>query len=72
MSLHIIHSDLVEAFRRLQQRWKDTNSLWNDPVRWKFEKEHWKPLERETGATLREMERLADVLAKARRNVRMP
>ncbi len=72
MSLRITHSELVEAFRRVQQRWEHTKDLWNDPVRWKFEKDHWEPLEKETEVTLGEMERLADVLAKARRNVRMP
>jgi len=69
MSLHMVHSDLQEAFQRLRQRWEEAKTLWNDPVRWDFEKRHWQLLERETQATLKEMDRLAQTIVRARRNV---
>ena len=62
--------ELHDAWRRLNQRWEDAKSLWNDPVRWSFEKEHWAPLEGQLQATQREMERLAQVIAQAQRNVK--
>jgi hypothetical protein len=63
-------AQLDAAFRTLAQRWEDTKSLWNDPVRWNFEKEYWTPLEKQTQATQREMERIAQVIAQARRSVK--
>lgn len=47
-----------------------TTSMWDDIVRQRFEMEHWLPLEREVQVTQREMERLAQVVAQARRSVR--
>ncbi|MBS1252572.1 MAG: hypothetical protein MAG451_01613 [Anaerolineales bacterium] len=44
--------------------------VWNDPVRRRFEKEYWMPLERQVQATQREMERLARVISQARRSVK--
>ena len=63
-------ADLETAFRQLEQRWEATKALWNDPVRWAFEREYWAPLEEETRAADREMERLGQVIAQARRAVK--
>jgi hypothetical protein len=62
--------ELQEAWQRLRQRWADTAAVWNDPVRWDFEKQYWQPLEAQVQATQREMERLAQVIAQAQRSVR--
>ncbi len=69
-SLNTTHTQLDSAWRVLRQRWGDTQSLWNDPVRHSFEKEHWTPLESQMRATLEHLERLAQVVAQAQRNVR--
>jgi len=61
---------LEADFSILRQRWETSKALWNDPVRWDFEKRHWQPLERQTRATIREMRRLAEVLTTASRNLR--
>jgi hypothetical protein len=61
---------LQTAWRRLCQAWEDAKAVWNDPVRWSFEKEHWTPLEQQVPAVQREMERLAQVIAQARRSVK--
>ena len=68
-SLNIAGTELQEAWKRLRLRWQETISLWNDPVRWDFEKEYWTPLETQVPITQREMERLAQVIAQARRSV---
>lgn len=61
---------LLEAFQRVRQRWEDVKAVWNDQVRWSFEKEYWTPLEGQVQATQREMERLAQVIAQAQRGVK--
>lgn len=63
-------AELLEAWRRLQQRWQDSRALWNDPVARSFEKERWTPLEQQSRAAQQEMERLAQVVAQARRSVK--
>jgi uncharacterized protein YukE len=68
--LKITTGQLDSAFKTLRQRLEETKALWNDPVRRRFEKEHWTPLESQVQATQREMERLAQVIAQARRSVR--
>jgi hypothetical protein len=69
-NLNSTAAELQETWQRLRQRWTDTVAVWNDPVRWDFEKQYWQPLEGQTQATQREMERLAQVIAQARRSVR--
>ncbi|MFQ5856286.1 MAG: hypothetical protein ACE5LU_11645 [Anaerolineae bacterium] len=63
-------AELQAGWQRLDQRWEETKAVWNDPVRRRFEKEHWTPLERQVQATQREMERLAQVIGQARRSVK--
>lgn len=69
---HIPVTQLETSLKTLRQRWEESKTLWNDPVRWDFEKRHWQPLEQQTQATLKEMARLAEVLTKAQRSVEMP
>jgi len=63
-------SGLQDAFRRLSQRWKEVKAVWADSVQRRFEKRYWAPLESQTQATLKEMDRLAQVIAQARRHVK--
>ncbi len=63
-------SALKESWMRLQQRFDDAKSKWDDPIRWAFEKQTWAPLERQARETLLEMQRLAEVIAQARRQVK--
>lgn len=63
-------ADLQNAWQRLQRCWQDTKILWNDPVAWSFTKEYWDVLAQQVPATQREMERLAQVIAGARRSVK--
>jgi hypothetical protein len=57
-------------WRILRQHWEDIKPIWNDPVRWNFDKEYWTPLETQALAVQNEMERLAQVIAQAQRSVK--
>ncbi|MBI3739515.1 MAG: hypothetical protein HY258_10760 [Chloroflexi bacterium] len=63
-------AQLDSAFRSLAQRWADTKTVWDDSVQRDFEKEYWEPLEAQIRSTQQEMERLAQVIAQAQRNVK--
>jgi hypothetical protein len=51
-------------------RWRDTRSVWDDAVQRTFEREHLEPIMNQVGAAQSELERLLQVIAQARRNVR--
>lgn len=61
---------LSTAWQRLGQRWTETGLAWHDIVRWHFQTIYWEPLERQTQATQRELERLIQVVAQAERHVK--
>lgn len=63
-------ADFQEAWQRLSRRWEDTKAVWKDPIAWHFAKEYWDVLAPQPPAVQREMERLAQVIAGARRSVR--
>jgi hypothetical protein len=63
-------AELQEAWQHLYQRWEQTKGLWSDRVSWQFERDFWQPLEKQVPATLKEMDRLAEVIAAAHRSVR--
>jgi hypothetical protein len=58
------------AVKVLLQKWEDTHPLWNDPVSQSFEKNYLALLEAHTQSTLNEMQKLAQVIAEAKRQVR--
>ncbi len=63
-------TQLDSTLKRLHQRWEQTQSVWNDPVSRAFEQDYLIPLEQQVLVTQREMERLAQVIAQARRRVK--
>ncbi len=69
-NLNTTRAELQEAWQRVHRRWQGTTALWNDPMCRQFEREFWQPLEDQAPATLKEMGRLAEVIAQARRGVR--
>ncbi|MBI3914404.1 MAG: hypothetical protein HY327_09500 [Chloroflexi bacterium] len=69
-SLESANNQLEIARQRLWQHWEDARAVWNDSVRWDFEKEYWTPLEHQAQATQREMERLAQLIAQVQRNIK--
>jgi hypothetical protein len=69
-NLNTIISQLDSNWKALALRWEETKKVWNDPVYRDFEKEYWDVLERQVRVTQNEMERLAQVIAGARRQVK--
>jgi len=69
MSLSVTHNQFQQAWQQLRQQWQKTIALWNDPIRWQFERDVWQPLESQVPVALQAMERLAQVIVQARQNV---
>ena len=69
-NLNIVIAQLDSTWKSLVLRWQEATKVWNDPVRRDFEREYWDVLTHQVPATKREMERLAQVIARARRNVK--
>lgn len=61
---------LESNWKALNLRWEETKKVWTDLVRRDFEKEYWDALAQQVPATQREMERLAQVIAGARRSIK--
>jgi hypothetical protein len=59
--------ELNTALKDLRRRWEEVRTTWNDPVSRDFEERTWTPLEAQSIAVLRAMDRLAPVLQKAQR-----
>lgn len=69
-SLNTARDELLEAWQRLSRTREHVRGVWNDPVYRQFEREFWQPLETQMPPTFKELERLAQVIAQARQNVR--
>jgi hypothetical protein len=59
--------ELNKALKELRLRWGEVSEDWQDTVREEFETDHLVPLETQVLATLRALDRLAPILAKAQR-----
>jgi hypothetical protein len=59
--------ELNDALKTMRLLWEEGKQDWDDPVSRNFEEHSWLPLEEATVAALRAMDRLAPVLARARR-----
>ncbi len=60
---------LRHIFQRTSRTWDAAAAVWDDPVRWRFEKDHWFAFIARTKAELSAMEKLTQVIAEARRKV---
>lgn len=63
-------SELDATWKLLQQRWQTTGELWNDRVYEEFARQHWQPLAQQSASVARSLERLAQVVNKARQMVK--
>lgn len=61
---------LENEWTLLRRHWEMTAALWNDPVRYRFEREFWQDYEPALHAALKEMDELARVIDQARREVK--
>lgn len=62
--------EMQEALRRLLQQWESARQVWNDSVSREFQEQYVEPLDAQTLAVQREMEKLARVLAGARKSIK--
>ena len=69
-SLNTTREQLYAAWQALQHQWQASCALWDDSVRRRFEREFWQDFERVVPATMNEMQKLAEVIAQARRSAR--
>jgi len=68
-SLGQARNQLQNAWSRLQDQWQGASDRWHDVVRQRFERDSWGEYERTLPAALKELDRLAEVIAQARREV---
>jgi hypothetical protein len=59
--------ELNDALKTMRLLWEETKAGWDDPVSREFEERYWRPLENQVVATLRAMDRLGPILARAQR-----
>lgn len=61
---------IEDSWRMLQNQWQTSCGQWDDVVRQHFEQEFWQDCERVIPPALREMQKLTEILAQARREVK--
>lgn len=66
MSVSAGSAKLNRALKALLLRWEETKSAWHDQVGREFEEKHLTELRDQSLTTLREMDKLGQVLQKAR------
>jgi hypothetical protein len=59
---------LIGSLKELQLRWSQLRGQWDDDVRKRFEQEYLVPREREVQAAVAAMDRMAEVVARAKRD----
>ncbi len=67
MSLSSGAGKLHLALKDLRQHWEEAQAHWSDPVSQAFDENHYRPLEGQLLATLRALDRLAQILDQARK-----
>ena len=67
MSLHVGKAKLVGSMKDLLVKWEETKHSWDDPVSRAMENSVIAPLEPKVRAAVVAMEKMSEVLAKARR-----
>jgi hypothetical protein len=68
MSLTGGKNRLIASLKELQLRWSQVRGEWDDDVRKRFEEEYLVPREREVQAAVAAIERMAETVARARRD----
>jgi uncharacterized protein YukE len=69
-SLKQARERLQDEWTRLQDRWQAAAEQWRDAVQRRFEREFWQEYERTLPPVLHQMDRLAEVIAQARRELK--
>ncbi|MCK4871686.1 MAG: hypothetical protein KAS72_03070 [Phycisphaerales bacterium] len=67
MSVNVGRTKLQDSYKDLQAKWSHTRAVWRDVARDEFEKQYLAPLEPRISASLTAMTRMAELLARLRR-----
>jgi hypothetical protein len=59
---------LTFTLKTLRERWEAATEQWSDQVSRDFEKNHLVPLEHQSTAAIRAMEKMSDILSKLRQD----
>ena len=70
MSLDTGRYQLYSSFKTLNTHWEQTLLHWQDSVRREFEEDFWNQLEPRVQQTLGAIDRLAQIIARVRRECR--
>jgi hypothetical protein len=68
MSLDTGRYQLYAALKTLRERWQDTKETWQDPVQAKFAEDVWEPVEQLSQAALSAIDRLSQIVARAKQD----
>jgi len=66
MSLDTGRYQLYAAMKSLRERWERTQETWRDAIRRDFAEDFWEPLEQRVQAALTAIDRLGQVMKRAR------
>lgn len=68
MSLGVGKAKLVGSLKDLMMRWEKTKAIWDDPMSGDLERTVLEPLEPKIRAAVSAMEKMGEILARARRD----
>ena len=68
MSLTVGKTKLVQSLKELMLRWEKTKSNWDDPMSADLERTVLEPLEPKVRAAVTAMEKMGEMLARAKRD----
>ena len=66
MTLDTGRYQLYAAMKSLRERWEQTHETWRDAIRRQFTEDYWDPLELRVQSALAAIDRLAQVMNRAR------
>lgn len=64
------HSQIQDTWRLLSRQWQATAAQWNDAARLRFEREFIQEYEPTVRTTLKELDKLAQVITQAQKEVK--
>jgi hypothetical protein len=66
MSLDTGRYQLFSSFKTLRAHWEETSTHWQDDVRKQFEEQYWSALELRMNGTMAAIDRLGQIIVRAR------
>jgi hypothetical protein len=69
-NLRTNQESIISEWSKLQAQWQKSSVMWNDSEKIRFEKEFWQEYEPIIRATLKQLERLDQVIDQAKHEVR--